>query len=142
MTKETLATLLFILFSLAIATEDIKTGAVSRLAFMGAFPVFFAFVLLRSARHSLLAALTGAMVGLIAFLLAYFISAKKLGLADVWYSALIGMVLGPRNWYLAIGSACIGGIVYILVSKRQSIPFIPLMAIGSIVVGIIKGTSL
>jgi prepilin signal peptidase PulO-like enzyme (type II secretory pathway) len=64
--------------------------------------------------------------------LAYFLSGKKLGLADVWYSALIGFVHGLWRWYFAIGIACIIGVVFILISRRRKIPFIPFMAIGSI----------
>jgi len=121
---------LFSIFSLAIAVSDIKTGAVPRIAFAVAFPVFFVLCLLTGSPHPLTFMLPGALLGLIVFLLAFFISGKRLGLADVWYAALTGMVLGPWWWYAAMFCACIAGIVYILVSRRRKIPFVPIMTFG------------
>ena len=126
---------LFSVFSIVIALADIKKGEVPRLAFATAFPVFF---VLRVGWGSfpLLEAIVGLFTGLLVFLLARIVSGGKLGLADVWYSALIGMVLGLRSWYGAIGLACVGGLVLLLVSGRRRIPFIPLMAAGSIIISI------
>ena len=129
---------LFAVFSIIIAAADIKTGKVPRLTFVTAFPLFLVLALLKNGFHLPLGALTGALLGLLVFLIAFFVSGKKLGLADVWYSALIGLVLGPRWWYAAMGCACVCGVVYILVSKRRRIPFIPLMAFGSFVMIIIE----
>jgi prepilin signal peptidase PulO-like enzyme (type II secretory pathway) len=122
---------LFSIFSFAIAVSDIKTCTVSRIVFVLAFPVFFVLCLLSENPHSPLVLATGALLGLLAFLAAYFISGERLGLADVWYSAIIGLVLGPLWWFQAVFCACIAGIVYMLASKRRSIPFIPFMALGS-----------
>jgi len=130
---------LFITFSAAIAAADIKTGKVPRIAFILAFPVFIILTILSDEQLPLWKPIAGGLTGLIIFLLAYFISGKKLGLADVWYSALIGIVLGPWLWYAAIGSACAAGIIYILIFKKRKIPFIPFMAIGSIVMCFVKG---
>jgi prepilin signal peptidase PulO-like enzyme (type II secretory pathway) len=122
--------ILFSIFSFAVAVSDIKNGAVPRIAFVFAFPVFFALCLLSGNPHP--AAMTaGALLGLVVFLLAFVISGKRLGLADVWYAALAGLVLGPLWWYTAMFCACVAGIVYILVSRRRKIPFLPLMALGS-----------
>ena len=129
---------LFAVFSIIIAAADIKTGKVPRLAFVIAFPLFLGLALLQNELHLPQGALAGALLGLLVFLLAYFVSGKKLGLADVWYSALIGLVLGPWWWYAAMGCACVCGIVYILVSKKRKIPFIPLMAFGSLIMIIIE----
>ena len=129
---------LFAIFSLAVSLADIKTGMVPRLAFIFAFPLFFALGLLPPAPHPPEESLAGALLGLLVFLLAFFISKKKLGLADVWYSALTGLVLGPLWWYAAMCCACAAGIIYILVSRRRQIPFIPLMAFGSIVMCFIQ----
>jgi len=130
---------LFTLFSAAIAAADIKTGKVPRAVFIFAFPVFFVLKLLLKEQLPAWEPIAGAMIGLLIFLLAFFISGRKLGLADVWYSALIGLILGPLWWYAAIGSACIAGIIYILISKQFRIPFIPLMAFGSIIIIIVQG---
>jgi prepilin signal peptidase PulO-like enzyme (type II secretory pathway) len=130
--------ILFFIFSFAIALSDIKNGEVPRIAFVIAFPVFFILCLLSANSHSALVILAGALLGVSVFLLAFIISGKKLGLADVWYAALIGLVLGPWLWYAAMLCACIAGIVYILVSGRRKIPFIPLMALGSVVVSVFQ----
>ena len=138
MISDILWKLLFIPFSAVIAASDIKTGKVPRIVFVIAFPVFLILRLLLDDRSEYLEPITGCLTGLIIFLLAYFISGKKLGLADVWYSALIGLVLGPWIWYAAMGGACITGIIYMLVSKQRRIPFIPFMALGSIVASIVR----
>ena len=124
--------ILFVLFSFLIAFKDIKTGVVPRVAFLLAFPLFFVLCLTQADPRSPVALATSALLGLSVFILAFFISGRKLGLADVWYSALVGLVLGPWRWYAAVGCACVAGIIFILVSKRRRIPFIPLMALGSI----------
>jgi len=122
----------FSIFSFAVALSDIKTGMVPRIAFVFAFPVFFVLCLLSENPHSPVLLSAGALLGLFVFLLAFAISGKRLlGLADVWYAGLIGLVLGPWRWYAAMFCACGAGIVYMLASKKRKIPFIPLMALGS-----------
>jgi prepilin signal peptidase PulO-like enzyme (type II secretory pathway) len=73
----------------------------------------------------------GGVLGIIVFLPAFFISGKRLGLADVWYAALSGIVLGPLRWYPAVLLSCVFGFLFIVISRRRSIPFIPCMAAGS-----------
>ena len=131
-----LGKVLFMIFSIAIAAADIKTGMVHRLIFILAFPLFIVLAQLQGVLMT--TALTGALLGLSIFLLAYFVSGKKLGLADVWYSAIIGLVLGPWWWYTAMAFACVAGVVYIAASKKRKIPFIPLMAMSSTVINIIR----
>ena len=138
MTPEFLSAALFATFSLFIACSDLKIGAVPRIAFALAFPFFFALKTWLAGWSHLWGTVTGMVLGLIIFSLAFIILKGKLGLADVWYSALIGMMLGPWWWYVAIGAACFTGTIYIIISKRRRIPFIPFMAMGSIVGSIIK----
>jgi len=128
--------ILFYIFSFTIAMSDLKTGVVPRIAFVFAFPAFFVLCLLSKNSYSPLVMLAGALLGLSVFFLAFIISGKRLGLADVWYSALIGLVLGLWLWYAAMFIACIAGIIYLLVSRRRKIPFIPLMALGSVVTSV------
>jgi hypothetical protein len=130
--------ILFLIFSFTIALFDIKTGLVPRIAFVLAFPMFFGLCLLSGNPYSVVVMLTGALLGLSIFLFAFMISGKRLGLADVWYAALTGLVLGPWLWYAAMFCACISGIVYILVSGQRKIPFIPLMALGSVAASIFQ----
>ena len=129
---------LFAIFSIAIAASDIKTGAVPRLAFAIAFPVLLTAKTIVSGSGSMRESSIGLLIGLAIFLLAFFFLKARLGLADVWYSALTGMMLGPLWWYAAVGTACAGGIIYMIASGKRQIPFIPFMAAGSITVIIIQ----
>ena len=131
--------IIFVIFSAAIAAADIKTGRVPRLAFVFAFPLFFVLKLLLDEHLPAWEPIVGGLTGFTIFLLVFFISGKKLGFADVWYSGLIGIVLGPWLWYAAIGSACIAGLIYFFISKQLRIPFIPFMALGSIIVCLALG---
>jgi prepilin signal peptidase PulO-like enzyme (type II secretory pathway) len=135
--------ILFILFSILIAILDFKTGIIPRTAFLLAFPVFFIINLFQAGYYQgyypLFIAFTGTFIGLLIFSIAYFISGKRLGKADIWYSAVIGLVLGPVWWYPAIGIACITGIIWIIATGKRSIPFIPCMAIGGISMSFVQG---
>ncbi|MCL2832217.1 MAG: hypothetical protein FWD78_03515 [Treponema sp.] len=124
--------ILFTLFSAGISAADIKTGAVPRIVFALAFPFFFIIGGLADSVIITTESAAGLFAGLLVFLTAYFLSGKKLGLADVWYSALIGMVFGLEQWFIAAGYACAAGVILIIISKRKVIPFIPCMAAGSI----------
>ena len=130
---------LFAIFSTAISVTDIKTGVIPRLAFIVAFLIFALIKILFIDNFSILYSVSGLFLGLIIFLFAYFLSGKNLGLADVWYSALIGFLLGPLWWHVAIGLACIIGIAFIIGTNKKRIPFIPLMATGAISASVGKG---
>jgi len=129
----------FVIFSGLIAISDIRTNCVPRLAFICAFFIFLPLKFLIYEEQMLIESFIGCMAGLMIFLFTYFITGKKLGLADVWYSALAGMVLGPWKWFAAIGCACLTGIAVILLRKKREIPFIPHMAAGSIIMLFIGG---
>ncbi|MDR1288509.1 MAG: prepilin peptidase [Treponema sp.] len=120
---------LYFLFSLFISILDMKNGAVSRFLLWGALLFFF------TARcfmpGGIREPVIGGALGIIVFLSAFFISGKRLGLADVWYAALSGIVLGPLWWYPAVLLSCAFGFLFIVISRRRSIPFIPCMAAGS-----------
>ena len=131
--------ILFVIFSLFISVLDIVKGAIPRVLFIFVFITFFVVYILTEKLNSLTGNFLGAFSGLTVFILAYFLSHKKLGLADIWYSALIGFVVGPYKWFASIAIACIAGVVFILATKKNSIPFIPFMAIGSIITCITKG---
>ena len=126
--------ILFITFSALISLIDIKRGAIPRLIFIFALPFFIIIIIMKNELYLFQDSIIGFLAGLIIFILAYLFSKKKLGLADVWFSALIGLVLGFRHWYAAMGIACIIGIIFMLISKKCKIPFIPFMAIGSILI--------
>jgi hypothetical protein len=134
-----LCKVLFALFSIFIAISDVYKGVVPRIAFMVGFPVFLAVIILQEGYSLLWVNFAGAFIGLFIFAIAYFVSGKKLGKADIWYSGIIGLVLGPVWWYPAIGIACIAGVTWIIVSKKRQIPFIPCMAAGGISMSFVQG---
>ena len=131
--------LLFTSFSIAIAVSDIKTGMVPRIFFIIALPIFLIIIIMRSDQYPFWVSMAGAFLGLLIFTIAFFISGRRLGLADIWYSGLIGLLLGPLWWYPATGIACLAGIIWIAVSKKQRIPFIPCMALGGAVIIFLQG---
>ena len=75
----------------------------------------------------------GAVLGMLLFLLAYYISRKQLGLADVWFSGFIGAFCGIIKWYAAVTVACILALLFFIYSrnKRKTFPFIPFLSIGA-----------
>jgi len=137
--KEFIIITMFAIFSLIIAFWDIKTGEVPRIAFIIAFCIFLTLNVLRKEHYPLLISFIGTMLGILIFSIAFFVSRKRLGLADIWYSGLIGMVLGPLWWYPAIGIACLTGVICVFIFKKRRIPFIPCMAVGSVAMSIVKG---
>ncbi|MDR1418918.1 MAG: prepilin peptidase [Treponema sp.] len=120
---------MYILFSLFISIYDIKTGMVSRFLLWGALLFFFIVKCFLSG--GFFEAATGGALGILVFLVVFFISRKRLGLADVWYAGLAGIVLGPLWWYPAMALSCLFGILVTVVFRRRVIPFIPCMAAGS-----------
>ena len=139
MLLETLISLFFVIFSCLVAFMDIRTQSVPRAVFVLALPVLLSLKLLLRSQFALFQSLSGLFAGLLIFLLAFFLSGKKLGLADVWYSSLSGLVLGLRFWYAAVCVACAAAVIYILLFKKRRIPFIPFLAFGSISMLIFQG---
>jgi prepilin signal peptidase PulO-like enzyme (type II secretory pathway) len=60
-------------------------------------------------------------------------SRGRLGLADVWYAGLLSALLGSHWWYgaTAIASLAVGG--YLLITRAETVPFIPFLASGGAV---------
>jgi len=75
----------------------------------------------------------GAVLGILLFLLAYYISKKQLGLADVWFSGFTGAFLGIIKWYAAIGIGCIVALIFFMCNKNKgkALPFIPFLSVGA-----------
>lgn len=124
-------TVLYLLLSLYLSIQDIRHGTVSRTLLLLSLAAALGVRVLLRGPAVLPAAAGGAALGLGLFLLAFFWSRKKLGLADVWYAGLIGVVLGPLWWFGGIMLACLLALVFCLFSGRRSVPFIPFMAAGS-----------
>ena len=124
----------FITFSVLFSLFDIITGGVPRITFILALPFLIMLKIINNGLTNFHESIIAFLAGLIIFLISYFLSMKRLGLADVWYSALIGLVMGLRYWYAVIGIACITGCIFIMMSKQRKIPFIPFMAMSSIII--------
>ena len=75
----------------------------------------------------------GAVVGILLFLLAYYISKRQLGLADVWFSGFAGAFLGIIKWYAAVSIGCMAAFIFFICkrNKRKALPFIPFLSIGA-----------
>jgi prepilin signal peptidase PulO-like enzyme (type II secretory pathway) len=124
---------IFIVFSLGIAVQDYRTGFLPRpLLWCAGF--FFLGIQLLMDKNSLLLPVCGCLLGLGIFLLAFLVSGKKLGLADVWYAGIIGIVTGPLWWYPVIIISCMTAIIYGVCAKKRRFPFIPFMAAGVLIV--------
>ncbi len=121
----------FFLFSVFISVSDIKTGTVSRSLMWVTAAVLFLLKYIAYGHAVLALSAIGCILGLCVFLLAYFCSKKKLGLADVWYAGIMGIVLGPFYWYPAVFFACVIACLWILAAHRHSLPFLPFMAAGA-----------
>lgn len=129
-----LLAVLYLLFSLYLSLRDIRYGKVSRaLLWLALLTALVVRVLVRG-MVALPVAAAGGALGIGFFLLVFFCSRKKLGLADVWYSGLIGVVLGPLWWFGGIILGCMLALGYCGIRRRRAIPFIPFMAAGSAVV--------
>jgi prepilin signal peptidase PulO-like enzyme (type II secretory pathway) len=116
-----------------VSIADIKTGAVPRVAFLVAFGCFGALrVLTAESCRPLWESMAGLPLGIAVFVLALVVSGGRLGWADVWYSGLIGMVRGPVWWYPSMGIACAAAILFIGITRKRCIPFIPFMAAGNV----------
>ena len=75
----------------------------------------------------------GAGLGILLFLLAYYISKKQLGLADIWFSGFVGAFLGIIKWYAAMSIACMLALIFFICNrnKRKILPFIPFLSVGA-----------
>ena len=75
----------------------------------------------------------GAVLGILLFLLAYYISKKQLGLADIWFSGFTGAFLGIVKWYAAISIGCIVALIFFMCNKNKgkALPFIPFLSVGA-----------
>jgi prepilin signal peptidase PulO-like enzyme (type II secretory pathway) len=124
----------YIAFSAYISFLDIRTGSVPRLLLWGAIALALAFKAAEAESLMPLGPLAGGLIGAGIFLLAYFASGKKLGLADAWYAGLTGVIFGPLLLHACLGAACALGMAFALLTRKKRIPFIPFMAAGSLAV--------
>lgn len=65
------------------------------------------------------------------YLIIYFLLKNKFGFGDVLYSFFCGLVFNMQEVFISQISACIFGIVFMLVFSKRKIPFVPFMFVGS-----------
>jgi prepilin signal peptidase PulO-like enzyme (type II secretory pathway) len=123
---------IYIFFSIYLAFLDARTGYLPRLLLWGAIAASCLGQFFLGGKMAGINAILGCALGLLIFSLAFFISGKKLGLADVWYAGLLGSVLGPVWWYPAVFAACLAALLFAVTRRRRSVRFIPFMAGGGI----------
>ncbi|MEL3906616.1 MAG: prepilin peptidase [Treponema sp.] len=118
---------IFFIFCVYFSYQDIRYGELSRLQ------LWTAIVIVTGIRvaANFIGTLLGGGTGLLLFGLAYYVSKKRMGLADVWFSAFAGAFLGIVKWYYAVGIACIAALLFFMCSKNRTVPFIPFLACGS-----------
>jgi hypothetical protein len=121
----------FFLFSVFVSFKDIRTGVVSRMFMWISATVLFLLKYVAFGNSIQVLSVVGCILGLAVFFLAYICSGKKLGLADVWYAGIMGIILGPFWFYPAVICSCIFALVCMLITHKSSLPFIPFMAAGT-----------
>ncbi len=126
---------------------DIKNGEIPRvfclamLCFVFILKVFIVFATDYTAQMVLERLSSTTLAGVFAlftFTLVFLVCRGKMGLADIWFSCGIGMLLGIRGFIVATLIACLlaflwYGVLFLLKKgklNRMSLPFIPFLSIG------------
>lgn len=122
---------IYLVFSALFAVQDIRTGGVPRAALWLSIAASLLAQYFLFDKIKIFTALAGCGTGLFVFTLAYYCSKKQLGLADVWYAALIGSVFGPLPWFAVIALSCVSALTFMLIRKERRVPYIPFMAASS-----------
>lgn len=127
---------IFVLACAYFSYQDCMYGEVKRIYLYAAITAAFCIKLPSAAWDSAV----GMAAGILLFLLAYYISKKQLGLADVWFSGFIGAFLGIIKWYAAVSIGCILALLFFICSRNKGkpIPFIPFLSIGACVVELMR----
>ena len=120
---------IFILICVYFSYQDIAYGEIKRIYLYAVIAV----TLCVKAPFAAWESFGGAVLGMLLFLFAYYISKKRLGLADVWFSGFIGAFLGIVKWYAAVSIACILALLFFICgrNKQKTLPFIPFLSIGA-----------
>jgi len=119
-------------FSLVVSVMDIRSLKVPRLLMFGAIAASLGYSFLTAGFWGAFEPVIGCFSGLAVFSAAYKLSGGKLGLADLWYAALAGSVLGVRGLMVMLPVSCLSALVFMLFSGRRLVPFIPFLTIGTV----------
>lgn len=121
---------IILIFSIACSIQDIKRRKVNNFLCTAAIFSQLVFNLIFATDNFFMFLITAVIATCLYFTVRQ-ISHKKLGIADVFFSAFQGLCLTPYPFLfctlISIASALIAGFT---VFKKQKIPFIPFMATG------------
>ncbi len=139
---------IFSFFSILFSIVDIKSGEIPRiysiamLCLVLILKIFVAFAVdysAHSALQKILSIISGGVFALFAFTLVFLVCRGKMGLADIWFSCGMGMVLGIYAFIVAVLIACVLAFLFYVIlfitkkgrrTSRMSLPFIPFLSIG------------
>lgn len=126
--------ILTFVFSLLLSIQDIKNHQVSNWLLLGAGAVLFVYQAAFFPKLHWLFILTGIGAGLFYFIVRL-VSNKKLGMGDVYFGIIQGIVVFKNLFWLCIAVEVLSAFIYWLFNKKKEnlqIPFIPFMSIGMI----------
>ncbi len=106
--------------------------------------LLFLFSILFIIRFNLYSNVSGAIVGFILFLLAYFISSRQLGEGDIKFIISLGLLLGfPGIMFLVLNASLLSLGIFIFNKKRkvQILPFAPFLSISFFFLWLLQGCS-
>ncbi len=139
---------LFSFCAILFSILDIKNGEIPRvfclamLCFVFILKVFIVFATDYTAQELLQRLSQTTVAGVFAlftFTLVFLVCRGKMGLADIWFSCAMGMILGIRGFIVATLIACVlaflwYGVLFIIKkgkrTSRMSLPFIPFLSVG------------
>ena len=127
-----------VVFSAACSWQDIKTNSVPNwlLASGIILSILYRFIFERPELYYSfqIGLITGFAAGLFYFIIRS-ITKQKLGMADVWFGIVQGLLLTPEHLFLCVMIECVSaGFVFLILINRkiQKLPFIPFMSLGLI----------
>ncbi len=127
-----ISSILFFSFSFYFSLIDYQKGSVPRFQLFVAIILMVISIFFTGGMGRSIMSIYGCILGCMLFLLVRFVSGKKLGLADVWFSSLIGVFLGPIWWYLAVTFACLLTFCFCWFWQKRKVPFIPFLSMGAL----------
>jgi len=141
--------IVFFVMSVVMAIQDIKTQKVSRVFSIILLLVMVAARIFFNEGDERVGFIASSVIGLVLYEAVRFITKKKLGLADVFYSGSTGALLGFDMWLASCAIACVAAACIIAFRIRKAppekkvngmaeilripVPFVPCMFLGSIV---------
>lgn len=121
--------LVFLGLSIKLSVLDVMEGKIPRYFFV-VYQIFYFIYLTLFNFNKILPSFLCGFYAFCLFFIIRFMSKNKLGLADVWYAIISAETFTFFLWHIAMLSACFFAGIYIILSKKQKIPFIPFMSLG------------